>query len=42
MAPAMSANPALASDVGALLSAVRARLVYTHKPMDFSHTQCFA
>ena len=42
MAPAMSAYPALASDLGAILSAVQARLVYTHNPMDFSHTSCLA
>ena len=38
----MSAYPALASDLSAILSAVRARLVYTHNPMDLSHTSCFA
>jgi hypothetical protein len=37
-----AAYPALASDLSAILSAVRARLVYTHNPVDFSHTSCFA
>jgi hypothetical protein len=37
-----SAYPALASDLSAILSAVRGRLVYTHNPVDFSHTSCFA
>jgi hypothetical protein len=40
MAPAMSAIPARASDSSAILPAVRARLVYTHNPVDFSHTSC--
>jgi Predicted endonuclease containing a URI domain len=29
-------------DLSAILSAVRARLVYTHNPVDFSHPSCFA
>jgi LmbE family N-acetylglucosaminyl deacetylase len=37
-----AAYPALASDLSAILSAVRARFVYTHNPVNFSHTSCFA